>query len=271
MRGLSEDETYTVVSIWCKKHGRVLNVVDWEKNTYLPAWEFTFPKVQKWNANQYWKEVRRIATDPTSRLHCRLRISYFLTNERNQPTASEITDKTGIPVKTVRYHLGKLQESGKVEMVGTGVSARYKAIVSEYWNRADDWKEDGFWCVDLHPELADWGQTINERTEENNLTIMKAYDYCKDNFVDVIYDRELDSQVHELEWLINAAGDVVANGKSFEFGQRFCVPYTGRKTVLHKNGDRLDFCHDNLTFAVATSKAATEWIEVDYLSRLLAA
>jgi hypothetical protein len=192
-------------------------------------------------------------------------------NERSQPTASAITDKTGIAVKTVRYHLGKLQESGKVEMVGTGVSARYKAVESEYWNRADDWTlEDGFGCVDLHPELADWGQTVNDRLKENHLTIMRVYDYCKDSFVDVLYDRELDSQVHELEWVINAAGDVVANGKRFEFGQRFCVPYTGRKTVLHKNGDRLDFCQENLTFAVPKNKTAPT-MEFDYLSLLSAA
>ena len=128
-RGLTDDQTVTVVRIWHQTHGHTFSEDNFRTWDLVAAAYRATPFVYRYEANAYWQEVRRIAFDPKSRLHSKLRVSYFLMN-REQATAKEIAEKTGISLKTVRNNLLALQDSGKVVMTEFGVYRAVQSFVS---------------------------------------------------------------------------------------------------------------------------------------------
>jgi len=271
-RGLSKDQVITVLRIWHMKHGHPVFEDDLER-TYFAAADYAAPFVYKHEADEYWEEIRRIQGDPNARLHSKLRVAYFLMNTE-QATANEISEKTGIPLKTVRNSILALKDSGKVVMPEFGV---YRALQSSHW----DWAtlvgtvEDGYVLEDDPVMTCWWGQTVNERHRHKNGAVqMDCYDYCRDKTVTVIYtaDQQFRSVLphpDESEWVITEAGEVVENGTGHRFISVF-PEFESWDIVGHRNGDRLDFRRGNLE-AVGQKVAATvNDEEVDFFGRLCA-
>jgi len=131
-RGLTHDQMMTVLRIWHWKHGHTFYEDDFIERTLPNASLYATPFAMKYEANKYWEEIRRIQANPKARQHSKLRVAYFLMNTA-QATANEISEKTGILLKTVRNSLLALKANGKVVMPGFGV---YRALQSLLWDRA---------------------------------------------------------------------------------------------------------------------------------------
>ena len=268
-RGLTDRQMLTVMWIWHNKHGLTFTEAEFW-GSYRCAGRYAEPKVMKYEANQYWKETRRIAFDNNSRQHSKLRVAYYLMNVP-QASARESHEKTGIPLKTVRNCLGALQKSGKVEMVSYG---DYRTVESLQWDRACvvETPDGSYVWHQEHPAMYWWGQTINERYVENGVVYMKCYDYCRDASVVVLYDKnqkfsKVFPNPDELEWVVNGAGDVVENGTSLQFISLFSGLKKG-DTVTLKNEDEFDFRRCNLVVTRPTPSPVCQDDNVDYYSRL---
>ena len=119
-RGLSDDQTLTVLRIWHGKHAHTFYEEEFWDKTYRFAFEYSEPYIMRHKAREYWTEIRRIQDDPKARHHSKLRVAYFLLNTV-RATAREIHEGTRIPLKTVRNCLAALQADGKVQMESYGL------------------------------------------------------------------------------------------------------------------------------------------------------
>ena len=91
-RGLTDDQTVTVVRIWHQKHGHTFSEDNFRTWDLVAAAFRATPFVYRYEANAYWQEVRRIMLDTRTRQHSKLRVSYFLMN-LEQATAKEIAEE----------------------------------------------------------------------------------------------------------------------------------------------------------------------------------
>jgi hypothetical protein len=263
----------TVLKIWHQKHGHTFYEDDFMNWTYPAAADYAAPFVFRFEANKYWTEIRRIASDPTARQHSKMRVAYYLMNTE-QATASEIHQMTGIAVKTVRNSLATLQADGKVVMTTFGV---YRAMRSFHWDRATlvGGVDDGYVFDDDHPAMHSWGQTINESELGNNgCWRMRCYDYCRDEIGVLLFDEDQQflndfSKPDECEWVIRADGEVVGNGTGVRFISLF--PEFGQLDVVtHKNGNNLDFRKESLVVDGRELRPGILDESVDFYSRLCA-
>ena len=273
-RGLTDAEMLTVMWIWHKKHGLTFDEEDFWLNVYPQAAEYAYPHVMKHKADEYWKEIRRIAFDPNTREHSKLRVAYYLMNSK-QATAREIHEATGIPLKTVRNCLATLQDDGKVEMAEFGV---YRAVQSLHWDRATivTMPQGSYVEDDEHPAMYSWGQTINESDLDDDGTWrMKCYDFCRDQATKVIFDGDQQFLTYfpnpgEVEWVVNQCGNVVENGTGLTFISLF-PEFEPGQTVEQRNGNQLDFRRRNLFAVKREFRPASVDEDVDYYSILCAA
>jgi hypothetical protein len=273
-RGLTEDQTVTVVRMWHQKHGHTFSEGYFREWTLVAAGYRATPSVYRYEANEYWKEIQRIAFDPNARQHSKLRVAYFLMNTE-QATAREICEKTGISLKTVRNSLLALQDSGKVVMTEHGV---YRALRSFHWDHATlvGTIENGYVWDDDHPAMYSWGQEINKGLEDIKTgdLLIQCYDYCRDKAVWVLYDGNQEfskafPHPDESEWVVDEDGEVVENSSGLKFVSLF--PEVGPNDIrAHRNGDKFDFRKANVIVTGKRRWATVKDEDVDYFGQLAA-
>ena len=273
-RGLTDDQTVTVVRIWHQKHGNTFSEDNFRTWDLVAAAYRATPFVYRYEANAYWQEVRRIMLDTRTRQHSKLRVSYFLMN-LEQATAKEIAEKTGISLKAVRNCLLVLQDSGKVVMTKFGL---YRAVRSFYWDRATlvGTIDDGYVWDDDEPVLYWWGQEINKGLEDvkTGVLMIQCYDYCRDKAVWVLYDGDQEfnkafPHPDESEWVVNEHGEVVENGTGHKFISLF-PEFGPNDIVAHRNGNKFDFRKANLLVSGKRTWGNVKDEDVDYLGQLAA-
>ena len=272
-RGLTHDQLMTVVRIWHLKHGHGFYEDDFMERILFYASLYAVPFASLYEANEYWSEIRRIEADANARQHSKLRVAYFLMNTE-QATAREISEKTAIPLKTVRNSILALQDTGKVVMTKFGV---YRAVESFHWDRAKlvGTIDDGYVCDDDHPATYSWGQRINEvERGAGGSWHLECYDYCRDLFATVVFDGDqlfLNAFPNpgESEWVVNADGDVVENGIGHKFISLFSQ-FESWDIVAHRNGNRLDFRKANLVVVGSKVCPGVKYEDVDYYALLRA-
>lgn len=273
-RGVPEDQMVTIIRLWHQKHGHVFYETDFLSSVYRNAADYATPIAMKYQAEQFWKEVRRIQSDPKARQHAKLRVSYYLMNG-GAATAKEIHERTGIPLKTVRNCLLALQDDGKVESKTYGV---YEAVESFFWDKANTGLTEGgdtFSWDDEHPAMYSFAPPNESVLGPDGIYGMRCYDYCQDRFATVMFDADQWFSAYfrnfaECEWTINSEGDIVENGRGprYSFISLF-AQFETVEIVGHINGNKLDFRKANLKviasrwFAVSTDSA-----EDDFFARL---
>ena len=272
-RGLTHDQLMTVVRIWHLKHGHGFYEYDFMERILFYASLYATPLASLYKANEYWSEICRIEADANARQHSKLRVAYFLMNTE-QATAREISQKTGIPLKTVRNSILALQDTGKVVMTEFGV---YRAVQNFFWDRATlvGTIDDGYVRDDDHRAMYSWGQEINEHElGDDGCRRLECYDYCQDRFATVVFDGDqlfLNAFPNpgESEWVVNADGDVVENGTGHKFLSLFSE-FESWDIVAHRNGNRLDFRKANLVVVGSKVCPGVKYEDVDYFGRLCA-
>jgi hypothetical protein len=272
-RGLTHDQLMTVVRIWHLKHGHGFYEDDFMERILFYASLYATPLASLYKANEYWSEIRRIEADANARQHSKLRVAYFLMNTE-QATAREISEKTAIPLKTVRNSILALQDTGKVVMTKFGV---YRAVQNLFWDRATlvGTIDDGYVWDDDDPATYSWGQIINEyELGDDGCWRLMCYDYCRDEFRDAIFDNcplfnPALPNPGESEWVVNADGDVVENGNGHRMTSVFAQFGPG-DIVGHRNGNRLDFRKANLVVVGSKVCPGVKYEDVDYFGRLCA-
>ena len=272
-RGLTHDQLMTVVRIWHLKHGHTFYEDEFMERILFYATLYAMPFASLYKANEYWSEIRRIEADAKARQHSKLRVAYFLMNTE-QATAREISEKTGISLKTVRNSILALQETGKVMMTEVGV---YRAVQGFNWDRTKlvGTIDDGYVWDDDHPAMYWWGQIINRRfVHKSGALLMRCYDYCRDKSVTIVYsgDQQFRGQFphpDESEWVLNEQGEVFENGIGHNFISVF-PQFESWDIVAHRNGNNLDFREGNLVVVGTRIRPAVKDEDEDYFGRLCA-
>ena len=270
-RGLSDDQTLTILRIWYRKHGHTFYENEFWTKTYRYAFEYSEPFILRYKAQAYWDEIRRIQGDPKARQHSKLRVAYFLMNT-DTATARDIQEATRIPIKTVRNCLASLQADGKVEMESYGV---YVGDRGFFWDRVNvvERAEGRYTWDGEHPAMHSFAPPNEVQKSTDSEYRMNCYNYCRDCFSTVLFDLnqgflKVFPKPEQCEWVVNSEGDVVENGTGLRF-RSLLAQFEAVDMIEHANGNRLDFRKGNLKVTGRKSfpLAANEPSE-DFVARL---
>jgi hypothetical protein len=266
-RGLSDDQTLTILRIWHRKHGHTFYEDEFWTKTYRYAFEYSEPFILRYKAQAYWDEIRRIQGDSKARQHSRLRVAYFLLNT-DGATAKEIHEGTRIPIKTVRNCLASLQADGKVEMESYGV---YVADRGFFWDRVNvvEGAQGRYTWDGEHPAMYSFAEPYEIQKSTDGGCRMNCYDYCRDCFSTILFDvnqgfLKVFPNPGDSEWVVNSEGDVVENGTGLLF-RSLLAKFEAVDVIEHGNGNRLDFSKANLkvtgrkSFSLATNEPTEDF------------